>query len=75
MKLVMRSTTKEIQRRSNREDLSILNGSQSSRRKSSSEASRLNKSELDEDLMIVTKRKILEDSRGMKKVFYLRDQT
>ena len=75
MKLVMRSTTKEIQRRSNREDLSILNGSQSSRRKSSSQASTLNKSKLDEDLMIVTKQKILEDSRGMKKVFYLRDQT
>ena len=75
MMLVMRSTTKEIQRRSNREDLSILNGSKSSRRKSSSEASRLNKSELDEDLMIVTKWKILEDCRGMKKVFYLRDET
>ena len=74
MKLVMRSTTKEIQRRSNREYLSILNASQISRRKSSSQASTLNKSELDEGLMIVTKKKFLEDSRGMKKVFYLRDQ-
>lgn len=74
MKLVMRSMIGEIHWRFDEGDLTIGNGAQSSRWMYISRVDRFNEYELDEDLTIVFKWKKLEDSRGMEKVFYLKDE-
>ena len=64
----MRSMDREIQRRSNEDELTIWNGAQSSKKSNIFLASRFIESEIDEDLMIMIKGQNLEDSRMTKKL-------
>ena len=70
----MRSTTREIQRKSHEGYLMIWIEAQSSRQKHDMWVFRFNESKLDEDQMSVVKKKNMEAYVKWEKVFYLRDE-